>query len=233
MFEVLVFAQTEDPSTMDCSTDPTSRCETIKGKLFVARALESASVEFKIPLPILQAIAFTKSRYGFSTCDPSTVKIKRLGEKTASAGEGGGHSDVGEFAPMGLCDDEICGQNIFKAAQLINSTPEVLACDSKQNVRGGAALLASIASDQEKEKGVQIGPELQFWINVVAKYSGFIQPEIGQIFAARAFRTLISGATEDAVKIESHPELENYVMDSFSEDVLVAAGLIKKNSFQQ
>jgi hypothetical protein len=218
---------------MDCSTDPTSRCETIKGKLFVARALENASVEFNIPLPILQAIAYTKSLYGFSTCDPSTVKIKRQDQKRLSVGEGGGHANIGEFAPMGLCDDEICSWSIFKAAQLINSTPEVLACDSKQNVRGGAALLASIAADQERNNGVRIGPELQSWISVVTNYSGFTDAESNKIFAARAFKTLISGATQDAVKIEPHPELESYVMDSFSEDVLTAAGLRKKNSLQQ
>jgi len=56
---------------------------------------------------------------------------------------------------MGLRDDDWFGHSLVKAASLIGETPEQLKTSPVSNIRGGAAVLASLADDERAANDLQ------------------------------------------------------------------------------
>ncbi len=221
----------QDPATIDCSPDPTTKCESIRRVLMVSRALEQASQEFNIPLPILQAVAYHSGRWSFAGCDPSTYVVKPVDRSNIPEGLGA-HTGGHQYPPMGLSDDVLEAESLFLAAKLLKLRPEELACDYRQNIRGGAALLAQIEKDQESKKGMRLGPNLENWKHALMDFSGFSGAENRELYAARIYRVLLEGANKFGVSMQPQPELAQFIESSFSENIQVSVGLKKKLSLR-
>jgi hypothetical protein len=163
------------------------------------RDFAAAAAEFGVPQNVLLGVSYLESRWDFHGGTPSTsagygpMHLTDLRE----AGAATSHHDEGTEDPRG--DDARPAlrpqagpgtpppglQTVDEAAQLVETEAATLRTDAKQNIRGGAALLAKYRRD--------LGA--QDWYGAVARYSGSADTAAAQTFADEVFETIKTGVT--------------------------------------
>ena len=162
------------------------------------RLFEEASVEFNVPVELLQAIAYAETRWR-----PHVPKgqVMKSGEAVVEMHDHGGMPPG--YGIMGLHEDAYFGRSLSAAAALIRETPATLLTDTRANIRGAAALLASYGARKTRAF------PLEDWAGAVARYSGIPQPDIAQIYTYEIFTAIRQGRSSDQFKIKQrHVEME-------------------------
>jgi N-acetyl-anhydromuramyl-L-alanine amidase AmpD len=142
---------------------------------------EEASLEFDVPVAVLQAVAYTETRWRH------IVPVKRIRDHE-------GPPPV--YGVMGLRDDEHFGSSLRDAAALIGRTPEELKTDPHLNIRGAAALLK-----QWSGGATRLTP-LEEWESAISLYSGIPERGIAQMYSYDVLSAVISGRASDRFRIE-------------------------------
>ncbi|MBK3576071.1 N-acetylmuramoyl-L-alanine amidase [Streptomyces sp. MBT65] len=152
-----------------------------------------AAREFGVPLPVLMAVSYQESRWddhdgqyntsgGYGPMNLTDVTAAMLsGSSAGTAGRG----DLAE-----LTSDPAL-HTLDKAAGLTGTPTARLRTDDRENIRAGAALLASY----ERELTGKESADPADWYGAVAKYSQSSDRRAAQLFADRVFRTVSTGAS--------------------------------------
>ncbi|WP_329136318.1 N-acetylmuramoyl-L-alanine amidase [Streptomyces sp. NBC_01476] len=153
----------------------------------------AAAQEFGVPLPVLEAVSYNESRWE-----------AHAGQENAEAG----------YGPMNLTDlttkeldaDGLSTQSpryadLLKApaehtaataAALLGTDTASVEADETQNIRGGAALLASYAEGYSHGR---LPKTIDGWYAAAARYSQGTEDKIAQVFADQVWDTLRTGAS--------------------------------------
>lgn len=162
------------------------------------RLFEDASLEFNVPVELLQSIAYAETRWRPHVPKGQAMKS---GEAVVEMEEHGGMPPG--YGIMGLHEDAYFGRSLSAAAALIRETPAALLADTRANIRGAAALLASYGARKTRAF------PLEDWADAVAKYSGIPQPDIAQLYTYEIFTAIRQGRSSDQFKIKQrHVEME-------------------------
>ncbi|WP_020668364.1 N-acetylmuramoyl-L-alanine amidase [Amycolatopsis nigrescens] len=164
------------------------------------RAFAAAAGEFGVPENVLLAVSYLESRWDYNAGTPSTsagygpmhlTDLREAGTGThhdEGAEDARGDAGRPELHPStpepGLPPASL--QTIDVAARLTGTTADTLRTDPAQNIRGGAALLASY----QRELGTS-----DSWYGAVARYSGAGDTAAAAAFADEVFGTLAEGVT--------------------------------------
>lgn len=158
----------------------------------------AASEEFDVPLQLLQAIAYTETRWRHIV--PEQEELLHEHDLEDRDRPLGARRNRGEQPPaygvMGLRDDSHFGESLRIAAALIGATPDELRRDPQQNIRGAAALLSAYG-----EGKTRLTP-LEEWEPAVARYSGIPQPSIAELHTYDIYSSIISGRASERFRIE-------------------------------
>lgn len=155
-------------------------------------AFAKASDEFGVPAPLLQAVSYQVTAWN---------NARGIDAHSAR-----------EFGVMGLRAHAL-GPSLEAASGLLGVPLETLRDDQVQNIRGGAALLASYA--RQAQHGKQVSAELtletaQAWWDAIGQYSGVTDARHQDLFAAHVFETLDQGAegvADSGEKIRLEPQV--------------------------
>ncbi len=153
-------------------------------------AFAAAAKEAGVPERVLLAVSYNVSRWEQHGGAPSTsggygvMHLRDLSALQHSDAKGDGQLHA---APPNLHDPNL--STLLMAAQLLHVSPELLKHDSTQNVRGGAALLASY---EQELLGAKPANEAD-WYGAVARYSGSSAAVVALDFANNVYRTLQTG----------------------------------------
>jgi N-acetyl-anhydromuramyl-L-alanine amidase AmpD len=140
----------------------------------IQTALREASAEFDVPLAVLHAVAYTNS--GWVQRNPTSE-----GDIPPS------------YGVMGLRDDDLFGHSLREAAVLIARDPEVLRTDARENIRGGAAVMAKLARMRRRGIGENITSSVSTWDGVLADFSGIPRAETANLFAETVLNAVHTG----------------------------------------
>ncbi len=167
------------------------------------RLFEDASVEFGIPVGILEAVGFVESHWTMVRPEPRSPES--------------GHVPPPAYGIMGLRNDDWFGHSLLEAAGLIGLDPSVLQEEPPANVRGEAALLREIA----RRRGVSPSDDnLLSWVEVLAEYSGIPQRTVQGDYVDGVYRILQEGYHDTWVAIESSAidaeQLQMILQEGFS-----------------
>jgi len=152
----------------------------------VASALEAAAIEFDVPLRLLQATAWVRSRW--------------LQEASPSAAGATVYCGI-----MGFREDGSY-PSLAEAAALIGENPETLRSDFRTNIRGGAALLADRAR-RERNSGVRVDERLETWRTVLETFMGIPSPDRNDVSADEVLKVMREGHSEPGIRIDPLPGL--------------------------
>lgn len=151
---------------------------------------QSAAREFHVPQPVLLAVAYTVSRWEAHPGTPSATGGYGVMQLT--------HADQlllpdwrGDYQTRrGYSTQGNAGLHTMDAAaKLLGVDWRTLAASSKQNIRGGAALLARYARDTLHRQPRTLGD----WYGAEAKYSGSSRADIALGFADAVTATIRHG----------------------------------------
>lgn len=157
-------------------------------------AFRSAAREFGVPERVLLSVSYHMSRWEHHGGAPST-----------SGGYGPMHlTDVDSGALLGGRGEgarrevrtRLASQNLHTldaAARLLGVRSAVLKRDPAQNIRGGAALLATYARDSN---GGRLPARAGDWYAAVARYSGSDEGVVAREFAELVYATIRQGAAQ-------------------------------------
>ena len=151
-------------------------------------AFSSAAAEFHVPANVLLAVSYTLSRWE-SSAAPSAAGAfgpMQLGD-VASAAFAGAKGDESARAAQ----PALVGPTVAAAANATGASARDLKTNAKQNIRGGAAVLAQYAHDTVGS----LPADAAKWYGAVAKYSGSTDAAVALGFADSVFATMASGAT--------------------------------------
>ncbi|HEV7923507.1 MAG TPA: N-acetylmuramoyl-L-alanine amidase [Thermoanaerobaculia bacterium] len=183
VFAAAAAAQTEPPQPGGF-LHPVKSPEGSKARASAAAiqtALQDASVEFDVPLTLLEAVAYTNSGW-----------VQR-----SPAGEG---DTPPSYGVMGLRDDALFGHSLDEAAALIGRDAEVLRTDARENIRGGAAILARLARNHRGfGENVTVSP--YSWAGVLADFSGIPRPDTASLYAETVLSALHDGFEVGGLRI--------------------------------
>jgi N-acetyl-anhydromuramyl-L-alanine amidase AmpD len=175
----------------------------------------AAAGEFGVPESVLLGVSYLESRWDVNAGTPSTSAgygPMHLTDVEAANAGGGTHHDDGTEDPRGdsarptLLPD--AGENdvsapslrtIDAAARLTGVDTATLRGDPTQNIRGGAALLASY----QRELGI-VSESPADWYGAVARYSGAQDTGSASTFADEVFATINTGmerVTDDGQQV--------------------------------
>lgn len=84
-------------------------------------------------------------------------------------------------------------RSLQKASQLLNISKKELTTDTNQNIRGAAAVLASLAKENNQDR---IPTNLSDWYTTVASYSGLSSPLARKWYADEVFQIINRGAQQ-------------------------------------
>jgi len=157
---------------------------------YLQLAFEDASLEFDIPLSVLMAVAYNESRWETHGGEPSVTGGYGVMHLTQANEYLSRHSKGDEDDPNFADPSDPAMYTLDTASSLLGVEPDVLKQDAKQNIRGGAALLAEYA----RELHGNLPENLADWYGVVAKYSGSQAKEIAEGFADDVYATIQKGA---------------------------------------
>ncbi|MYS21290.1 N-acetylmuramoyl-L-alanine amidase [Streptomyces sp. SID4948] len=178
-----------------------------------------AAKEFKVPQSILMAVSYRQTLWdshdgkpsttgnfnvmGLTQVDPGDVAAPSKAEVTDELNQSGDpartkkfHPDAGLLKGVGAVDtSDPRLHTVDAAAKLIGQSTSKVRGDSKQSVRGAAALLAQY----EKTAVGSLPADPGHWYAAVARYSQSPDAQGAQLFADRVFDTVKSGqsATTD------------------------------------
>ena len=156
-----------------------------------------AAKEFGVPLPVLLAVSYQESQWddhdghyntsgGYGPMNLTDVTAKMVsGGATGAAGRG----DLAE-----LTSDPAL-HTLDAAAKLTGTPATKLRTDDRENIRAGAALLASY----QRQLTGRNSTDPADWYGAVAKYSHSSDQKAAQLFADRVFKTVSSGASRTTV----------------------------------
>lgn len=164
----------------------------------------AAAHEFGVPESVLLGVSYLQSRWDVNAGLPSTSAGYGPMHLTdvVAANEGGTHHDDGTEDPRGdsawpellpeAGEQDLSApalRTAAVAAGLTGTDAATLRSDPAQNIRGGAALLASY----QRDLGVT-GDEPADWYGAVARYSGAQDTGAARTFADEVFKTINEGA---------------------------------------
>ncbi|MET9914893.1 N-acetylmuramoyl-L-alanine amidase [Streptomyces sp. NPDC006476] len=153
----------------------------------------AAAKEFKVPLPVLLAVSHEESAWQSHSSGYSTdggYGLMNLTDVTPSMLGAGGSGAVGRHELANLAAAPAL-HTLPTAAKLIGVSTSELRTDDRQNLRGGAALLAMY--EKKLTGGTPADPAA--WFGAVARYSQNTDKTGALRFAHSVFRTLADGAT--------------------------------------
>lgn len=160
------------------------------------QAFAHAAAEFGVPQPLLQAVSYAQTHW------------------EAHAGQ---HNTDGGYGPMNLLDGKLLrkhrsgavgdkhagkrrgpdkpgtADSLGRAAKKLHVSRSSLRKKPRQNIRGGAALLAAKQSALHRPTGKKSDPA--DWYAAVAAASGSSQRDTARIFADDVYKTLAAGKT--------------------------------------
>jgi hypothetical protein len=146
---------------------------------------KQAAEEFDVPVELLEAIAFAETRWQpmvpAGTTDTSGSKDAITVERSNGPPSG--------FGIMALHDDAHFGHTLREAAALLREPARILKINTRQNIRGAAALLAKYGEGKSRST------PLEQWEDAVAKFSGIPQRDIAQIYTYQVFSAILQGAS--------------------------------------
>lgn len=134
----------------------------------VKEEIESAATEYKVPKELLLAMGYVNTRW-------------EMPPPTASDYQEGDLEGRGDYGIMALVQNPF-RDTLGKAATLTGLTEKQIKTDRAANIRGGAAVLATIAGETKPS-------DLNGWQEAVAEYGG------GDLYAREVYETLASGAS--------------------------------------
>ncbi|MCT2588160.1 N-acetylmuramoyl-L-alanine amidase [Actinophytocola gossypii] len=164
----------------------------------------AAAEEFGVPASVLLGVSYLESRWNVNAGTPSTSAGYGPMHLTdvAAANTGGTHHDDGTEDPRGdtarptlrpepgeLDLSSPTLRTVELAADLTGVDEATLRTDVRQNIRGGAALLAH----HQRELGVDSDRPAD-WYGAVARYSGATDTATAANFADEVFATIAEGA---------------------------------------
>ncbi|ACZ43003.1 N-acetylmuramyl-L-alanine amidase, negative regulator of AmpC, AmpD [Thermobaculum terrenum ATCC BAA-798] len=157
------------------------------------RAFSKAAREFHVPLPVLLAVAYNKSLWEHHDGRPSAdgaYGVMALSDVDRVPVVDGRGQD-GRVERRWVSVESVPRYHTLEAAaRLLGVSPEVLKRDPAQNIRGGAALLASY--EQQLIGATPSDPAK--WYGAVAKFSGSDVLQAAKAFADDVYATINSGA---------------------------------------
>jgi len=159
---------------------------------------QEASVEFNVPVELLESIAYAETRWS-----PHVPKgqLKKNGEPEVEVESHDGMPI--SYGIIGLRDDSFFGHSLTEGAALIRVSPATAASDTRNNIRAAAALLA-----QHGARKTRAFP-LEDWEDALARYSGIPQREIAQIYTYEIYSAIRQGREDDKFKVsQRHVEME-------------------------
>ncbi|ACU36438.1 peptidoglycan recognition protein family protein [Actinosynnema mirum] len=173
-----------------------------------------AAREFGVPEPVLLGVAYLGSRWDSHAGSPSRAGgYGPMHLTDAVPAEPGEHHDAEDprgdpSRPLGVDGhaDPAAGRpgTLARAAELTDQDPARLRTDRRENIRGGAALLASLRGDA--------GEDLGSWYAAVARYSGADDDATARRFADDVYEVVRDGATRvtdtgDTTTLAAHPDV--------------------------
>lgn len=133
------------------------------------QAFASAAKEFGVPVEILKTIAYSETRFD---------------------GHNGEPSQSNGYGLMHLADNNE-NQTLNRASAILGVPANVLKRDDYQNIRGAAAILREMASEEFTDKADFARTEA--WYPVVARYSHAADVTMAKFYADEIYRLLNSG----------------------------------------
>ncbi|TCS92185.1 N-acetylmuramoyl-L-alanine amidase [Hazenella coriacea] len=128
-----------------------------------------ASKEFGVPKEILLAVGYAETRWQDHKGEPSQLN---------------------GYGIMHLAENPT-NKSLKKASQLLKVSQKQLKTDVRQNIRGGAAVLAEIAKEQNGGKKPE---KLEDWYTAVAVYSGLSDKLTAKWHADEVYKIINEGA---------------------------------------
>lgn len=159
-------------------------------------AFQSNGLIYNVPADLLKAIAHTETRFRHIIPDESHEDCSSI---------------PSSYGIMGLRNDDWFGHSLIEAANLIGHQTEMLVNDYELNIRGAAALISKIASEQIINRN-----DLNAWRSVIERYSGIPQDDVKEFYSFNVFKVLSEGTETNGVTIAKHQEID---MNQFSEHV--------------
>jgi len=151
-------------------------------------AFNNAAAEFHVPVNVLLAVSYAVTRWE-SPSAPSAAGAfgpMQLVDSASTALAGA----KGDESPR-VIQSASAGPTVAAAANAIGASATDLKTDAKQNIRGGAALLAQYARDTVGS----LPGDAAGWYGAVAKYSGSTDAAVALGFADSVFVTMAAGAS--------------------------------------
>ncbi|MFE2883322.1 N-acetylmuramoyl-L-alanine amidase [Streptomyces sp. NPDC059272] len=156
-----------------------------------------AAKEFGVPLPVLLAVSYQESQWddhdgqyntsgGYGPMNLTDVTAKMVSGGAAGAA---GRGDLAELT----ADPAL--HTLDAAAKLTGAPAARVRTDDGENIRAGAALLASY----QRELTGKGSADPADWYGAVAEYSRSSDQKAAQLFADRVFTTVASGAARTTV----------------------------------
>lgn len=202
----LAVATVASTTTLLSADGPVSADPTTAGAGERQSAFAAAAEEFGVPSEVLLGVSYLESRWEDHDGQPSTAAgfgPMHLTDAAALATEAGGH-EAGEdrrgdtSRPMdepqsedGATDDAASLQTLDAAAELTGADEAALRADPRQNIRGGAALLARY----HRELGEDASSDPADWYGAVARYSGATDVRSAERFADDVYDLIEAGQT--------------------------------------
>jgi len=167
------------------------------------RWFAEASVEFDVPVEVLQSIAFVESRWKHMVPSSDELRVAsregvsdhRPALATRNPQLATHDHQPPAFGVMGLRDDDHFGHSLLDAAALLGRTPEELRRDPQLNIRGAAALLAQYGAGLGRADAVEL------WEPAVARLSGIPQAAIAEMHTYDVFNAILSGRASEQFRI--------------------------------
>jgi N-acetyl-anhydromuramyl-L-alanine amidase AmpD len=194
-------------STGSASAAPPIRTDANAGATSRMAAFTAAAQELHVPLNVLLATSYNETRWEGHDGKPSfaagygpmnLVNLTQADLDTAGwSGDDERQNDLLTAASM---------HTLAPAAALIDQSVTAVETDSTQNIRAGAALLASYEKQYDHGK---LPGNASDWYVAVARYSQSSEPKEAQLFADAVYSTIRSGqsaTTQDGQTITEAPQ---------------------------
>ncbi len=149
-------------------------------------AFTAAALEFAVPRQLLMAVSYRLTRWDDHGAQPSSSGGFGLMHLTDGAAVDV-DPDHGTVRNSEAVRHDPALNTLSAAARLLKLSPDRLRGDPVQNVRGGAALLASKARQLGRGK---LPTQLGDWYPAVAAYSGTIDQTTATVFTDDVYQTL-------------------------------------------
>src|SRR5438874_8920892 len=148
-------------------------------------AFNGAASEFNVPASVLLAVSYTLTRWESPSAAGAFGPLQ-LADSTNGAFAGAKGTETTRRLQA-----QRAGPTVAAAAIAIRASASAIRTDARQNIRGGAALLAQYARDTVGS----LPADAAKWYGAVAKYSGSTDAAVALGFADSVFATMASGAS--------------------------------------